>query len=181
MAPPKGRAGPLPGTERKLGRPSIFTQDIADEFCNRIAGGESARRICEDAHMPNLVTVMLWLPRPEHTAFLKQYREAREAQAEVYADQLHEIASKPLVGEVRTTKRVLVNGVLEVTEENVKTADNVARAALIVTTSQWLAERLKPKVYGPKKAELPDEADGESATKVVHHDAPPDPLLKPKE
>lgn len=169
-------------TGKPNGRPSKFTQEIADEFCRRLTNGESARTICKSEHMPDVVTVMSWLLKPEFAQFRQQYKEAREMQAELYADEIADIARNGLRTEVKTTKRVLVNGEMVVVEDSVKEHDNVQRAALIISTAQWTAARLRPKVYGDfVKKDVTDEADGESATKVVHHDAPPDPLLKPKE
>ena len=34
------------------GRPSTYSQEIADEVCRRLAGGESLRAICRDEGIP---------------------------------------------------------------------------------------------------------------------------------
>jgi len=68
----------------------MFTQDLADEICIRIAEGESLRKICDDAHMPTRVSVWRWLR--DNPEFSSQYAHAREDQAEHYADEIIEIA-----------------------------------------------------------------------------------------
>lgn len=44
-----------------MGRPSAFTQAVADLICERIADGESLRLICADGGMSNKATVFRWL------------------------------------------------------------------------------------------------------------------------
>jgi len=46
--------------EATLGRPTLYTEELAAEICRRLAGGESLRRICEDDHMPGASTVVDW-------------------------------------------------------------------------------------------------------------------------
>ncbi len=44
----------------KIGRPSDFTQEIADTICERIADGASLRKICEeDDALPDRGTVLV--------------------------------------------------------------------------------------------------------------------------
>ena len=72
------------------GRPSRFSDEILEEICRRLAGGESLRAICRGEAMPHLSTVLRWLPeRPE---FRDQYARAREQQAECFVDQIIDIA-----------------------------------------------------------------------------------------
>ena len=43
-----------------MGRPSKFTQDIADEICERLSDGEPLAAICRDPKMPAVSTVWQW-------------------------------------------------------------------------------------------------------------------------
>lgn len=43
-----------------MGRPSKFTQQIADEICERLGNGEPLAQICRDEKMPGLTTVYDW-------------------------------------------------------------------------------------------------------------------------
>ncbi len=52
----------LPAQGRhKGGRPSIYSPELAQEICARIAGGETLKGICEDDDMPCARAVLYWL------------------------------------------------------------------------------------------------------------------------
>jgi hypothetical protein len=72
------------------GRPSSFTQEIADEICERLVEGESLRKICRDDHTPNVATVCRWLASNE--GFREHYAHARALQADTLADEILDIA-----------------------------------------------------------------------------------------
>jgi hypothetical protein len=46
--------------QRKRGRPSDYTDDIATAICDRLAKGESLRAICATEGMPDKATVLRW-------------------------------------------------------------------------------------------------------------------------
>lgn len=113
--------------------PSTFTQEIADTICERLADGESLRKICLDDHMPSKATVFRWLG--ENEAFQDQYTRAREAQAETLADEIIEIAD---------------DGMNDLDAEGNYDGDVVQRSRLRVEARKWVAAKLKPKKYGDK-------------------------------
>src|SRR5271156_6939608 len=76
----------------RVGRPSLFTTELGDAICNRIADGESLRAICEEAHMRDKATVFRWLSAEQHKDFCSQYIRAREAQADSLVDDILLIA-----------------------------------------------------------------------------------------
>lgn len=78
------------------GRPSDYTQELADKICERIADGESLRSICRDDEMPGTSAVCKWLSI--HTEFAEQYARARELQADSLFDDILDIADKGLKG-----------------------------------------------------------------------------------
>ena len=43
-----------------LGRPSSYTEAVAEEICLRLIRGEPLARICDDERMPNYSTVRRW-------------------------------------------------------------------------------------------------------------------------
>lgn len=121
------------------GRPSSFSQDIADTICSRIAEGESLRTICQADDMPGKSTVFRWLAESE--TFRDQYARAREAQADYLAEEILGIADN---GENDTY--VDENG-------NKRTdQDVIARSRLRVDARKWLASKMAPKKYGDKLA-----------------------------
>jgi len=79
-------------TPNKRGRPSTYTDHIAQVICVRIAEGESLRKIVLDDNMPDRVTIYRWLlDKPD---FCNQYARAREDQAETHADEIVDIADQ---------------------------------------------------------------------------------------
>lgn len=108
-----------------MGRPTKFKQKIADAICERIADGESLRRICATADMPDKATVFRWLAAMP--AFCDQYARAREAQADSLTDDI-----LPIMDE-RPTNMV-----------------QVMHKRDRVEARKWLASKLRPKTYGDK-------------------------------
>lgn len=72
------------------GRPSLFTQQLADHICERISLGETLRSICADPALPDRVTIYRWLDK--YPEFCNQYTKARLLQADTYFDQIVEEA-----------------------------------------------------------------------------------------
>lgn len=113
----------------KVGRPSSYTPEIGDDICERLANGESLRRICLTPNYPRCATVFRWLASNEQ--FREQYVRAREAQADTLADEIIDIADG---------KRTEYEG----------GEKDVNRDRLSVDARKWVAAKLKPKVYGDK-------------------------------
>lgn len=104
------------------GRPSIYSQELADRICERLVAGESIRAICSDDGMPTWPAISKWLnEKPE---FAIQYARAREDQAEALADRIIEIADDESIDAHH--KRIMVDA------------------------RKWVAAKLKPKRYGDK-------------------------------
>ncbi|ELY5861529.1 DNA packaging protein, partial [Cronobacter sakazakii] len=76
--------------EKKTGRPSDYTEELAEIICLRLAEGESLRSVCRDEGMPSKQTVLRWLARNE--SFRAQYVRAKEEGAEAIAEELFDIA-----------------------------------------------------------------------------------------
>lgn len=107
------------------GRPSAYSDELADTICERMANGESLRNICRDDGFPDRNTVLRWLAKQEHAEFAAKYARAREAQADYLAEDMQDVAdgAKP---------------------------EDVQVARLRVLTMQWRASKLAPKRYGDK-------------------------------
>lgn len=123
-----------------MGRPSDFTQEIADVICERIAEGESLRAICIEDGLPSKTSVFRWLVSNE--SFRDQYACAREMQAEGYAEEIVKIADTPVIG----TKTVDKPTGIETT-----TGDMVERSKLQIDTRKWIASKLLAKKYGDRQ------------------------------
>ncbi|WP_313217538.1 terminase small subunit protein [Stenotrophomonas sp.] len=121
------------------GRPSDYSDEIAELICERIADGQSLKAICADEAMPGRSTVFRWLASRE--TFRDMYAHAREEQAETLADEIVGIADE------RET-RVVMDGEGDAVVVFDSTA--VARNRLRVDARKWVAAKLKPRKYGDK-------------------------------
>jgi hypothetical protein len=108
---------------RSRGRPSLYTEELAELICERLMEGESLRRICTAEDMPHRVTVLRWLASDEE--FRAKYAAARELQADAMDD--------------------LITELIETCTPESAPPDRVRLAAL-----QWRAAKLAPKKYGDK-------------------------------
>ena len=126
----------------KMGRPSIYSDELANDICTRLGLGQSLRKICLDDDMPSLRSVMGWLTtKPD---FLQQYTRAREIQAETQFDELIDIVDQPPELSYITDK----NGELVEVKFD---SSYVAWMKLRVDTRKWTAARMAPKRYGEQK------------------------------
>jgi hypothetical protein len=107
-----------------------FSQGIFDKICERIASGESLRKICKEDKMPNITTVWHWLN--DNEALNKQYTHAREEQAETLADEIQEICDAEMPMDAF--------GKID--------AGAVNQARLKIDSRKWIASKLKPKRFG---------------------------------
>jgi hypothetical protein len=133
----------------KRGRPSSYTQAIADEICERIATQpRGIDRICdEDADMPTARTVHSWLN--QHEDFLQSYLRAKERQADLLFDQALTIADTPLLGEIVTVEKGNEDED-DGTIVKVRREDMLGHRTLQVNTRMRMAGKLHPKKYGDK-------------------------------
>ena len=121
------------------GRPSKYTEEVADEICRRLSEGESLRAICRDDAMPEESTVRNWVVT-DHEGFFAQYARAREAQADYWGDEIIEIADDGSNDYMATEHGEKLD------------SEHVQRSRLRVDTRKWLMARMAPKKYGDKVA-----------------------------
>lgn len=134
-----------------MGRPTDFSQELADKILERIADGESLRAICREDCFPAKTTVFRWLQADE--VFRDLYEKAREAQADSLADEILDIADTPQIGE--KTKKT-PDGKVETT-----TGDMIEHRRLRVEARKWIAAKLKPRKYGDSsKLEVTGKDEG---------------------
>lgn len=126
--------------KRPIGRPSSYTEEIAETICERLAEGESLKRICDGDGMPRKATVFRWLETNE--SFRDRYARAREAQADALADEIVAIADTTEEGEETVEKG---DGSIET-----RRGDMIQHRRLRVDARKWYASKLAPKKYGEK-------------------------------
>jgi predicted transcriptional regulator len=113
------------------GRPSGYTEELADKICDAIAGSSKGlNHHCKELGIsPSMV--YRWLEKNE--GFRERYARAREDQADFVADEIVEIAD-----DNSRDAEYYVGG------------NHVQRAKLRVDARKWVASKLKPKKYGEK-------------------------------
>lgn len=89
MPETRKKAKPLPqdGSPQekpKIGRPSKYTPELAEEICQRLSEGEPLRQICRDEHMPAWQKVYEWMDKDVNlSGAIARAREAgQDAMAE---------------------------------------------------------------------------------------------------
>lgn len=127
-------------TKHPGGRPTTYTQDLADLICERLALGESMRTVCAPDDMPAMSSVFKWLR--EHKEFSEQYARAKEESTDAMAEDLLYISDTPLMGEIRTIKP---DGSVEIKQDEM-----LGHRRLQVDSRKWLMAKMKPKKYGDK-------------------------------
>lgn len=73
-------------TPKKVGRPSKYTEELANKICNWIRDGYSERKICSMPGMPSIDALNDW--KTKYPEFLQQSARAREESAEKFNDEL---------------------------------------------------------------------------------------------
>lgn len=117
------------------GRPSIYTQELADRICQQIMDCVPLHKIEKMPGMPRAWTILRWAD--EKPEFCVQYTRARELQA-------HRMVADTLaIADAKPTK-----------------LGGVEQARLRVQTRQWAAERMASKRYGARVKNEITGADG---------------------
>lgn len=122
-----------------MGRPSIFTQELAQEICDRLAEGETLKHICEDDDKPAVGTICRWIG--EKPAFRELYERARESQCEFFLEEI-----------------------LEIGDEEPEFHHHVGWARNRIDARKWAMSKLAVRRYGDKT--ILAGADGASPAKI---------------
>lgn len=108
--------------EKPFGRPTIYSQELATEICNRLSHGETLRTIIASSpHLPCRTTIYRW--NADNEDFRNQYTKARAEQADYYAELI--------------------------VDESYSSHD-AAIGRLRVDALKWAASKMAPKKYGEK-------------------------------
>lgn len=147
----------------KIGRPSLYTPELADAICAEIAIGYSLRTICKAESMPCVATIFNWFRT--HPGFLEQYEKSKEIQADALAEEMLDIADDGTNDwmEKLNADSVPIGWVLN--------GEHVQRSRLRLDARKWIASKLKPKKYGDHstvehKGSVASNASGLPATVI---------------
>lgn len=126
-----------------MGRPSLYTPELAERICQRLAEGESLRAICRDEEMPPESTVRNWVVS-DVQGFAAQYARAKEKGCDAIAEEILEISDDgrndfmEALGDEKA-KAYILNG------------EHVQRSKLRVDARKWYLSKIAPKRYGDKQ------------------------------
>ena len=102
-----------------------YTDDIANEICERLVKKQSLLLICSDPAMPSTSMVYRWLE--EYESFRDKYARARKIQADLFAAETIDISDREMTDAV-----------------------DVAKARLQYDARRWYASKIDAKKYGDK-------------------------------
>lgn len=128
----------------KRGRPSVYTREVADEICRRLADGETLREVCRSDDFPLESTVRGWA-NDDREGFAAHYARSREIGYTRMEDELLEIVDD---GSNDWMDRRRADGTLE----RVVDYEHIARSRLRADTRKWLLAKALPKRYGDKSS-----------------------------
>lgn len=140
----------------KVGRPSKYSQELADAICSELAQGYSLRTVCKPDAMPSVQTIFTWFRT--YPEFLEQYTRAKQESADAMADEVIDIADN-------ATNDWMVKHGKDDQEYWQLNGEHVQRSRLRIETRKWLMAKMKPKTYGDK---LDVESGGKPITFIVN-------------
>ncbi|CFQ96007.1 hypothetical protein [Yersinia frederiksenii] len=150
--------------EKKVGRPTDYTDELVEIICLRLAEGESLRSVCSDDGMPSKQAVLRWLARNEE--FRAQYVRAKEEGAEAIAEELFDIADD---GANDWMEKLDKDGECIGYQLN---GEHVQRSKLRIDTRKWYLSKIMPKKYGDRiqhdqRITITDISDDELDRKIT--------------
>jgi hypothetical protein len=124
-------------------RPTLYSEELAEEILFRIASGQTLSSVCRDIHMPTRSTVTRWLTAACHAPaeFATRFARARDEQLAHWADEIIDVADDSSGDYIDREGR---DGALM----RVFDAENVHRARLKIDSRKWLLSKLRPGQYG---------------------------------
>lgn len=140
-----------PRAPKPTGRPSLFTQQLADEICARLSKGEPLAVICRDDHMPSAMTVGRWKQANEELSL--SIAHAREIGFDEIAADAMLIADDD--ARDWETIRDAEGHVIGIKVDG----EHVTRSKLRIETRLKLLAKWDPKRYGDKIAHVGGDAD----------------------
>jgi len=124
-----------------MGRPTKYTDKLADKICAQLASGDSMRTVAKADKMPSMATIFSWLrTKPD---FLERYTRAKEESADALIEEMMDIADDG-------SNDWMVAHRKDDSEAWQLNGEHVQRSRLRVDTRKWVASKLKPKKYGDR-------------------------------
>jgi hypothetical protein len=114
------------------GRPSLYSDELAEKICLEIAQGRSLNSLTKEDWCPSYWTLCRWLR--DNEVFREIYARSREDLAELGATEINELADEPP----------------QMTPEGKVDAGWVHWQKNRIEARKWVAAKLKARVYGER-------------------------------
>ena len=136
-----------------MGTRRHYSQEIADELCERMRHGETIHQMSREEHLPSFECVSRW--RKLHPEFDQAIARARVDQMHAWADQIISLADD-VEGNYSKIEVALDDPALQRTEKAGKVTfsyhrKHVTRAQLMIDTRKWLMARFDPATFADRK------------------------------
>ena len=138
------------------GRPTEYSEGLAQKICAELAEGRSLRDVCSSDDMPGETTVRRWALE-DREGFSAHYARARELGYLAMAEELLEIADN---GQNDWMER---HGDEDAGWQ--ANGEHLQRSRLRVDTRKWMLSKVLPKVYGDKITTDHTSSDGSMTPK----------------
>ena len=137
MATKKATSKTTAAAKKPRAQPVRYSDELALEFCERVAAGRTVADVCRDPDMPHWSTVYDWMEA--HEVFDRGVARAREVAAGILEAELLQIADETAFDTVETDHGLKAD------------KEWIARSKLRVETRQWLLQKTAPRLYGDKR------------------------------
>lgn len=154
----------------KVGRPTHYTKELAQEICKRIASGRTTLSVSKDEDMPCRDTIYEWRDNGKHPDFADMYARARAKLYEHWADEVLDCSDNESRDySEKVTEHVGKDGDIYKIETERK-SDNTAvqRDRLKADSRKWLLSKLRPSEYGDKSQVEVAGKNGEALVPVLN-------------
>jgi hypothetical protein len=142
-------------TQKRTGRPSKYTPEIADEICRRLSEGEPLRQICRDEHMPAWQKIYEWMMKDE--VLSGAIAHARDMGYDAMAEECLIIADTPQLGQAQ---------VMDDKGSRITIEDMLGHRKLQIETRLKLLAKFNPKKYGDK-VQVAGDPENPMQTKIT--------------
>ncbi|MGO4171571.1 hypothetical protein [Bosea sp. TAF32] len=90
----------------KIGRPSVYSEELVEQLCYRLATGRTLTSVCDDEDMPDRITVWRW--QDSKPDFRNRLTRAREESVDADLDEMRGLGKRVLKEQGLDPRRVRV-------------------------------------------------------------------------
>jgi len=138
---------------------ALYTREIENEICARLATGETLNAICRSPGFPTSQAVKLWVLEDKPPGIASRYARARQLGYETWADEVIELSDDTAYRDMPD----IANAV-------------VAQQRLAIDSRKWMLSKVLPKMFGDR-LEVSGDPDAPLVTRIELVPVAPRPAL----